>query len=297
MTIRTRTRAALVTFLTSVALTSPSLLGATAHAAGYEKGAAPTATSISAALGPYAFEKILVPNTATPGFGAATIYAPTSTAEGTYGGVAIVPGFTGNQSAIAWLGPRLASHGFVVITIDTNSPFDQPPARGDQLLAALDYLTGPSAVSTRVDASRLAVMGHSMGGGGALEAAKDRPSLDATIGLSPWNLDRTWPEIATPSLVVGAERDTTAPVSTHAKAFYNGMTNAPEKAYLELNEAGHSAVTASNTTVATNAIAWLKRFVDLDTRYSQFICPGPAASQNGAVSSYPVSAYWNSCPV
>ena len=263
----------------------------------YQRGPAPTEESLAADLGPYAFASLTVANANTPGFGAATIYYPTTTADGTFGGVAIVPGYGGTQSSISWFGPRLSSHGFVVITIDTNSPFDQPPVRGDQLLAALDYLTRASAVSTRVDPSRLAVMGHSMGGGGALEAAKDRPSLDATIGLSPWNLDRTWPEITTPSLVVGAERDTTAPVASHAKAFYDGMTNAPEKAYLELNEAGHSAVTVSNTTVATHAIAWLKRFVDLDTRYSQFLCPGPAASQNGPVSSYPVSAYWNTCPV
>ena len=68
----------------------------------------------------------------------------------------------------------------------------------DQLLAALDWLTTTSTVKSRIDASRLAVMGHSMGGGGALEAAKDRPSLQAAIGLTPWNQDQTWPEIVAP---------------------------------------------------------------------------------------------------
>ena len=58
------------------------------------------------------------------------------------------------------------------------------------------------------------------------------------------------------------------------------MTAVSEKVYLELNDAGHSAVTISNTDVATGAISWLKRFVDGDTRYSPFICPGPAASQD-----------------
>jgi alpha-beta hydrolase superfamily lysophospholipase len=116
-------------------------------------------------------------------------------------------------------------------------------------------------------------MGHSMGGGGTLEAAKDRPSLDATIGLAPWNTDTTWPEIVTPALVIGAEQDVVAPVNSHAKPFYNSMTNAPEKAYLELNDAGHNATNSSNATVSGNSVAWLKRFVDLDARYSQFICP------------------------
>jgi hypothetical protein len=58
--------------------------------------------------------------------GAATIYHPTDTTLPSLGGVAISPGYTETQSAISWFGPRLASHGFVVITFNTNSAFDQP---------------------------------------------------------------------------------------------------------------------------------------------------------------------------
>lgn len=288
-----RTRAAVISLLSTLALTASFVLGAgTAGAAGYERGPDPTAASLAAAQGPYVIATISVADAVTPGFGAATIYYPVSTTDGTFGGVAVVPGFTGTQASVSWLGPRLASNGFVVITLDTNSPFDQPASRGAQLLAALDYLTRTSAVKDRVDTQRLAVMGHSMGGGGALEAAKARPSLLATIPLAPWDTDRTWPEIVSPTLIVGAEKDTTAPVASYAKPMYTGMTAVPEKAYLELNEAGHSAVTVSNTVVATSSISWLKRFVDGDTRYSQFICPGPTASQTGTVS-----AYVNTCPV
>jgi alpha-beta hydrolase superfamily lysophospholipase len=285
-----RIRAALAAVLTTLTLAFPALLG-TAAAAAIEIGPAPTAASISA-NGPFAYSSFTVANSATPGFGAATIYHPVNAGQLTFGGVAIVPGFTGRQSAVSWLGPRLASHGFVAITIDTNSLFDGPPARGDQLLAALAYLTNTSTVKGMVDRTRLAVMGHSMGGGGALEAAKDRPDLiDATVGLSPWNTDRTWPEITSSSLVVGAQRDTTAPVATHAKAFYNGMTAVPEKQYVELAGAGHSAVTVANPTVSANVLAWLKRFVDGDTRYSPFVC-GPTSHP-----SAPLSASMSTCPV
>ncbi|GAB3302146.1 lipase [Geodermatophilus aquaeductus] len=256
------------------------------------RGPAPTQASISATSGPFATASTTVSDFSTPGFGAASIYYPTTTTQGTFGGVAISPGYTAGRDTVAWLGPRLASQGFVVIVIDTNSRYDQPASRGDQLLAALDYLTGSSAVRTRVDASRLAVVGHSMGGGGTLEAAKDRPSLRAAVPLTGWNTDKTWPEVRTPTLVIGAESDSVAPVSSHSIPFYNSLTNAPERAYLELNNASHFAPNSPNTVIAATTIAWLKRFVDTDTRYSQFICPGPSVSLFGDVSDYR-----NTCPV
>jgi hypothetical protein len=36
-------------------------------------------------------------------------------------------------------------------------------------------------------------------------------------------------------------------------------------------------------------VAWLKRFVDNDTRYDQFLCPGP--------SGLDVEDYRNTCPL
>src|SRR3954452_25040049 len=233
-----------------------------------------------ATQGPYATATTSVSDASTPGFGSATITYPTTTTDGTFGAVAIVPGFTATESSIAWLRPRLASQGFVVISFNTNSLYDQPGTRGDELLAALDWLTRTSSVRTRVDASRLAVMGHSMGGG-TLEAAKDRPSLQAAIGLTPWDLDKTWPEIRTPALVIGAENDTVAPVSSHAIPFYTSLPGTLDKAYLELTNATHFAPNTPNTTIAATSIAWLKRFVDDDTRYTPFICPSPAAATPG----------------
>ncbi|MFE1801292.1 alpha/beta hydrolase [Streptomyces sp. NPDC059517] len=253
----------------------------------YERGPAPTNASIEAARGSYAVSQTTVSRTS--GFGGGTVYYPTSTSDGTFGAVAISPGFTASQSSVSWLGPRLASQGFVVITIDTLSTLDQPAARGDQLLAALDYLTQSSSVRTRIDSTRLGVMGHSMGGGGSLEASKDRPSLQASVPLTPWNTDKTWPEVQTPTLIVGADGDTVAPVSSHAEPFYTSLPSALNRAYLELNGATHSAPTSSNTTVAKYSISWLKRFIDNDTRYEQFLCPLPAASTT-------IEEYRGNCP-
>jgi hypothetical protein len=188
---------------------------------------------------------------------------------------------------MSWLGHRLASQGFVIFTIDTNSRYDQPASRGDQLLAALDYLVedSTSAVRNRIDPSRLAVMGHSMGGGGVLEASADRPSLKAGIPLTPWNLDKSWGEVTVPQLIVGAESDSVASVSSHAIPFYESLSGNLDKAYLELNNASHFAPNSNNTTIAAYSISWLKRFVDDDTRYDQFLC-GPNHEANSAISDY-----------
>ncbi|WP_219415706.1 alpha/beta hydrolase family protein [Pseudonocardia nigra] len=281
----------LLAVLAALAMTlAPATAAAQPAGNPFERGPAPTEASIEAARGPYAVADASLYDFQTPGFGSGTITYPTTTSDGTFGVVAISPGYTASESTIAWLGPRIASQGFVVITFNTNSRYDQPAERGEQLLAALDYVTQESSVRDRVDPNRLAVMGHSMGGGGALEAASDRRSIEAAVPLTGYNLDKTWSEVDAATLVIGAEQDSIAPVSRHSIPFYENLTGAEERAYLELNNVDHFAPNSPNTTIGKYSIAWLKRFVDDDTRYTQFLCPGPSA---GAA----LSDVRNSCPI
>ena len=278
-------RTKLVTALVAVlAVCSVVLVGAE-PAGAVQYGPAPTSTSIRT-NGTFAYTSQSVSDFYTPGFGATTIYYPTSTAQ-TYGGIAVVPGYTGTQSSISWYGPRFASHGFVVMTIDTNSRYDSPSERATQLLAALDWLTNDWSGRARVDRNRLAVMGHSMGGGGSIEAAARRPSLQASVPLTPWHTDKTW-STSTPVMIIGAEDDSTAPVSTHAEPLYTNLQTT-EKAYLELNGAGHFAPNSSNSTISAYALSWMKRWVDDDLRYDQFLCPPPAPSTT-------IQEYRSTCP-
>ncbi|SCG34314.1 alpha/beta hydrolase family protein [Micromonospora humi] len=254
----------------------------------YQRGPAPTVAVLEASRGPFATSSYSVSALSVTGFGGGVVYYPTSTAEGTFGAVAISPGYTATWSSLSWLGPRIASHGFVVIGIETNTLLDQPDSRGRQLLAALDYLVQRSSVRGRIDAGRLAVAGHSMGGGGSLEAAAARPSLQAAVPLAPWNLDKTWSGVRVPTLIVGGESDSIAPVATHSVPFYTSIPASSEKAYLELNGASHFFPQTVNTPTARQTVAWLKRFVDDDTRYEQFLCPGPSGSA--------IEEYRNTCP-
>jgi dienelactone hydrolase len=252
----------------------------------YQRGPDPTRTSVDASRGSFAIAQTSVGS--GNGFGGGTIYYPTDTSQGTFGAVAIAPGFLEGQSAISWYGPRLASQGFVVFTIDTNGLADLPNARGDQLLAALDWLTRSSSVRSRIDASRLGVMGHSMGGGGTLEAANKRSSLQAAIPLAPWHTTTNWSNVKVPTMLVGGENDIVASPSSHSIPFYNSLPGTLAKAYVEMRGGDHFVTNSANTGIARNAISWLKRFIDNDTRYQQFLCPPPA--------DLTISQYRNTCP-
>ncbi|WP_051102593.1 poly(ethylene terephthalate) hydrolase family protein [Parafrankia elaeagni] len=254
----------------------------------YAKGPNPTEASVTATTGPFAVTTSNI-SSLVSGFGGGRLYYPTATNQGTYGAIALSPGFTAGWSSIDWLGPRLASFGFVVIGIETNSRYDYPPSRGQQLLAALDWAVEDSPAASRIDPTRLAVGGHSMGGGGSLEAASDRPSLKAVLPLAPWNSDKSWNEVQVPTMIIGGESDTIASVGSHSTPFYNSLSG--EKAFLELNNASHFFPQSPNNLVAKMAISWAKRWVDNDTRYSQFLCPGPSG---GLFSE--VQAYQQTCP-
>jgi esterase/lipase len=245
------------------------------------KGPAPTDALLNAATGPFATTSFTVPGS---GYGGGTVFYPTQ--AGRYGGVAVVPGFVSPQSSIRWYGPRLASHGFVVITIDTNSGGDQPDSRGQQLNAALRTLTSDSRVSSRVDPTRLAVMGWSMGGGGVLSAAASNPNIKAGIPLAPWHGTKSWSSLRTPIMIVQCSNDSVASNSSHSERFYSSL-GSTEKA-IWAAPGSHGCVTSSNTAIARMSVSWLKRFVDNDTRYSSFVCQGPGSGGSNFRSTCPV---------
>lgn len=267
---------AIVALAMSGLVAQPRLAGAQENP--YQRGPAPTDASLRASRGPYATSSATVSSLGAPGFGGGRIYYPTTTSDGTFGAVVIAPGFTAGSTSYLSLAERVASHGFVTFAIDTNSRMDFPDSRGDQILAALDYLTGQSSVRSRIDASRLAAAGHSMGGGGTLAAADDRPSLQAAVALQPWHTTKSWPGIDVPTMIIGAENDTVASPTSHSEPFYNSIPASSEKAYVELNNEGHFAGNSNPADQARAMITWLKRYVDDDTRYEPLMCPPPSSS-------------------
>ncbi|MFI6784868.1 ricin-type beta-trefoil lectin domain protein [Micromonospora sp. NPDC050276] len=254
----------------------------------YQRGPDPTQSSVTAVNGPFANTSVSVPT--GYGFNGGRIYYPTDTSQGTFGAIAISPGYTALFSAeLAWMGPWLASHGFVVIGIETNSRNDFDTARGTQLLAALDYLTQQSPVRDRVDPNRLAVAGHSMGGGGALSAAIRRPSLKAVVGIAPYSPSSNLANDRVPTMIFAGQADTVVTPS-YATGLYNSLPTTTESVYLEVAGADHGfMVGRSNPVMVRTMLPFVKMFIDNDARYSQFLCP--LLDNSGVVT------YRSTCPL
>lgn len=260
----------------------------TATAAGaVENGPAPSVSSVRASAGSYAVSTSQYADSATPGFGAATVYAPSQASGQTFGVVSFSPGFTENRSAVEWIAKRVASFGFVTIAFNVNNTFlDFPTQRSTQLLAALDFVISSSNQRSLVDPSRQAVSGHSMGGGASLEAARARPSLKAAVGLAQWNPLLSFSDVTVPTLAVAAQNDFIAGVKDNARFHYDSMPATTPKAYAEMAGFGHLQTNYPSARVGAATVSWLKRYVDGDTRYAPFICGAHTGVQNNELSAY-----------
>jgi predicted dienelactone hydrolase len=252
--------AGLLLALTGAAVTAPPALAD-------EVGQAPTTANIT---GNGSFATAGSTIVGAVGFGGGVAYYPTT--AGQYPVIAISPGFTAYWSSLSWLGPRVASWGFVVVGIETLTTLDQPAQRGQELIAALRWATNssPTTVRSRVDPSRRAVAGHSMGGGGTLEALKADSSLKAGVPLAPWNLSTNWSSVRAPVAIVGGQADTIAPPASHSIPFYTTLGGSKE--YVELTAASHFFPQTPNPVVSRVMVSWMKRYVSGDTRFVAFTC-------------------------
>ena len=260
------------------------------------RGPAPTVASLKASTGPFSTAKFSVSGY-LKGFGNSTVYYPTNT-TGKMGAIAVIPGYLSYESSIEWWGPRLASHGFVVMTMNTNTIYDQPDSRANQLSSALDYLisqgnSSSSPLYNKIDSTRLGAIGWSMGGGGSLKLSTQR-SINAIIPQAPYySGTNNFNQINTPALILACQSDTVAPVAVHASPFYNRIPASTPKAFLEINNGSHFCANSGypdEALLGLYGIAWMKRFIDFDTRYSQFLC-GP-----NHAADYSISEYRQNCP-
>ncbi len=103
--------------------------------------------------------------------------------------VVLVHGFTADRETMSSLARKIAENGYGVLAIDVRghgenrNPFENDFSRATlrpDVKAAVDFMRA----SDRVDGSRVAVIGHSMGAGAVLDYASNDPELKAAIMIS-----------------------------------------------------------------------------------------------------------------
>lgn len=254
-----------------------------APSGGYQRGDAPTSASAST-KGPYAVKTYTDGYRDGPDYADSTIHYPTN-AEPPFAIMAIVPGFVSPQSSIQNWGPFLASHGIVTMTIGTNSPGDQPPAREAALMDALKTLQEEntrdgSPLKGQLDLTRQATGGWSMGGGGTLLAAQDNPTLKATMAICPWNPGYSYRKVTVPALMFAGTADTLA--GGQSQGFYTSIPDSTQKLLWEVNGADHfyaNDPAGQGGAVGRYGLSFVKVFLEGDERYRQFLKEkGPNAS-------------------
>lgn len=235
----------------------------------------PTATSLETANGPLTTANYTVPNPS--GYGSGTVTYPTS--SGSYPSVVLMPGYQGTQQNLQWLAPRLASWGFVVVNVGTNTLTDDPESRGRQISAAGTQLIalGSAAgnpLSGKVNGT-LGAVGHSMGGGGVMAALRDDSRFRAGVPTAPYHPNANFSSVTEPTFFLTCQSDSVAHGNTYAVPWYNSMSQA-EKLYIEVPGDHLCPMTGSGNKAKQGK--WIVSFLSLwlraDTRFGPFLC-GP----------------------
>ena len=250
-------------------------------------GDEPTSESASSA-GPLTVERIPWTEFRNgPEFSGGTIWYPTD-GEAPYPFVAVVPGYVSYESSIASWGPFLASHGIVTITIDTNTTGDYPATRAGALLDALKSVAAENSRSGsplmgKLDESRQALMGWSMGGGGTLIAANRTPSLKAAISMCGWNPGGIYSRMTVPTLMFASLGDPLA--GGQSQGFYSSIPDETPKMLIEAGVGDHFlANNPANLSglIGRYGLSWLKVFLVGDGAYRKFLLEMPTGTTDYA---------------
>lgn len=224
-------------------------------------------------------------------YSSAVMYYPEDAAP-PFASVALAPGYTASGTDYEFVGDMLASHGIAaLLTTPTNTNADQPPARGEDLVAAVKHLMEENArqgspLQGKLATDRICVTGQSMGGGGTLYAANELGNMiRCALPMEPWQPGGSFPKISAPILIVGAASDTTASVSAHAAPHYESIPDSTEK-FLVVFEGDHYLSTDRTSGVSASMMAtananydpqaaymvpFYKLFLEGDERYRPYL--------------------------
>lgn len=231
------------------------------------------------AQGPFAVgsRDVAWPNTTGSGAGSLTarvLYPATSAGAnapllpqaGGWPVVVFLHGFAITGTSYVPLGTQWAQQGFVVVLSNT-SQFDNVGQENDgralfpAVVAANAAVGGP--FQNGLDTARVALAGHSMGGGNVANVLRNNPGYRCGFAIAPVTpRDNNGALVTTPLGIVAGQGDTITPPGTNAAPYYASVSSfADLKFYYLLNgDASHTNlaglfVTSTAGTAVQNRVA------------------------------------------
>lgn len=149
---------------------------------------------------------------------------------------------------------HFASHGFIVVAANTTNT-----GSGNEMLAGLDKLatyhsTPGNFFQNKVDLTKVATMGHSQGGGGAINAARD-PRVSTVIPIQPWLGTDT--NLRGTVLFLSGTTDTVIP-SASVRSRYDQAQSRLPVAYGDLAGADHFQPIGTGNSYRGLVTAWVR---------------------------------------
>ena len=173
------------------------------------------------------------------------VWYPSDT-PGPYPVVVFAHGFVMAPDDYEGLAEALVGEGYVFVSIGTEQGFAPSHEAYGQDLAFVAEEISTNAVDGVLEGGfdgRIAIGGHSMGGGASWLSAEPNPPVDAYVVFAP---AETAPSaisvgasIDAPAMVVSGTDDAVTPPATQHEPIYEAAVNSPCRAFVSIPDGGH----------------------------------------------------------
>lgn len=185
----------------------------------------------------------------------------------------IMHGWLGSKEKMAWVGELLAKNGFasiVVTAANYKNFFTNPRDWVENYRKAFNSVLEEnerkeSPLFNRLDTSKISIVAHSMGGGGAFFFAdKNEVNIKSIVGLAPYCLEFVKPGAKTtvPSMVIAGGRDLLATRHMTKHIFETLGSDSNSKEYVFYDKVGHNDFEKGGNyhdEIGSNIVRWLNQ--------------------------------------